>query len=291
LRGTISLAVVAICTVLLYLPPVLTSGVGSVSSNEYVRGMPGAMFLDMNRTELGRFWNMLHRDLPSWTPWLGGVLACVGIARGGGGRRFRVLLCAVLAASMGFLLVFRFVPPSRTWLAYQPLYAISVSSGVVWAFRRLGSAVRWKESYFTSLALMLTLLLSGLVWKGRGIVNSPGDTGLLDGAPEIVGFLLANKSSSDRVVVSDASAVPLRYYWWRRTGADRDFRKFPPATDGRGRNEVWCVVNSRRSEGLGELMSQHGLKVRRVLETRSLHRTMLHRLEVVQEPPKRENVP
>ena len=291
LRGAVSLAVVAICTVLLYLPPVLTSGIGSVSSNEYVRGLPGTMFLDMNRIELGRYWSMLHRDLPSWMPWLGGVLACVGIARGGGGRRFRVLLCAVLATSIGFLLVFRFVPPWRTWLIYQPLYAISVSSGVVWAFRRLGAAVRWKECYFASMALLLTLLLSWFVWKGRGIVNSPGDTGLLDGAPEIVGFLLTNKISSDRVVVSDASAVPLRYYWWLRTGVHLDFREFRPATGGGGWSEVWCVVNSRRSEDLSGLVNQHDLTIRRVLETRSLHHTKLYRLEVVQEPPGQENTP
>jgi hypothetical protein len=278
-RGALALGAVASATALLYLPPALATGIGSLTSNEYVRS-EGARFWTMNWTEVLRLAALVHRDLPVFAPVLGGALAALGVAFCPRIRSFLSLLACVLLSSVAFLAVFRFAPPWRAWLVYTPCYLLCVAAGMVALLRRVAAVRIRVGAYAAFLSVALALLLGSAVSVNRGIVHSPGDSGLLDGGPEIVDFLLSRNAQAANLAIGPASMPSLRYYWWRRTAFDSEFTDLRTIQTHLPAEEIWCVVNSRRNESLAGVLGTFGFEPRRVLESRIYGRAVLYRVEI-----------
>ncbi len=278
LRGGLSLGAVGLTTSLLYLPPALATGIGNLTSNEYVRSQ-GWHFWTMNWTEITRLCALVHRDLPAFTPVIAGTLAVIGIASRRAGS-FLPLVGCILLSSVAFIAGFRFSPPWRTWLVYTPFYLLCIAAGMTALLRSLPPIRMRVERYAAFLSVLLILSLGSAVVVKRGILNSPGDSGLIDGGPEIVDFLLSRKAQVRDLALNMASIPSLRYYWWRRTAFDPEFGDLRAIQPPSPVKEMWCVVNARRNESLAGVLGVYGFEAREVLETRIYGKVTLFRIAI-----------
>lgn len=194
-------------TVVLYLPVLGRSGLGSVVGNRFVAPRPWPAVLAGLPGSLLGAWRMGHADLPRpLAPGMaaGALLACGRsmLGRGRGGRLCG-LTATVLGWSVAVCLVQRVVPPERVWVFLVPFSCGCVACG-------LDGLLGDRPVAGAGLALGVGLGLMMLVGWG-GAVRRDAEHQALSHAEAISRDLGARLLPEDGVVVAPASEAPLKY--------------------------------------------------------------------------------
>jgi hypothetical protein len=200
-------------TVLLYLPPLLSSGPHALLRNDFVkpRGFAAtARHLPRSLWETFASWN---RDLPvaiGILLALGFVVALVAQSRI---SRFRVPPAAAAFVVVPLALAQRVVPFDRVWLFLLPLYLVTAAAGLLLLVGRRATA-----GAAAGVAVLVSALLCSGAVASQAVAHSE-DTSTFRDAPRAAAFLERTLRPGDRVLVSPPADLILEYYF-DRAGLD-----------------------------------------------------------------------
>ncbi len=210
-----------------YLPVILTTGLSSITSNQYVASQGTGSFLSGlpgNCFDMWSSWNVVFTT-PVALLFLGGFAVAVALNRRV--SRYPVNLpFMVMAWCLLLMCAQRALPFVRNWMPLAPLYYIAASAGLIyagksaagWLRRRRSFKARLNAAAGSLLALALALALAALAVTaqtayqkdemGRYTRNTFRDA-------EEVALFLRDKLGEGDVVFSDTDyiAVPLQYYF------------------------------------------------------------------------------
>jgi hypothetical protein len=211
LVGMLSLA--GVLTALLYAPVLIVTGIGSVTSNEFLEPQPWWEFL---AALPGNAWDTIGtwgRDLPA--------LVSVGLAIGvlgslALGLRSRYPVPPFLAVAMSALPVLalqRVLPFTRVWLFLVPLVLSSCAAFYGWIFDRS----RGRRPLAEVAAVFALVAGTTLVLAADTVRTSRETGGLLDG-PAVADYLRHVLRPGDSVVATGSDAILV--YYLEREGYD-----------------------------------------------------------------------
>ncbi len=206
-------------SLLLYLPPLLVSGLNNLLGNRFVVPLDWPSFASELPHSLATTWALWTRDLP--LPIVALLVAGFGLAvvlhprlsRGPGPP----LAVAALVACLPILVAQRVVPFERVWLFLVPVVLLTASAGVVWLLSLVLS--RHLDEVGSVLALAATLGLGFLVVQNGSVLRS-NETGSFPDAQAVTSLLAGRLGPDDSVVTSIPASLPELQYDFRRGGLD-----------------------------------------------------------------------
>jgi hypothetical protein len=242
-----ALAAAGAMAALAYLPIILQSGLGSLTSNQYVTSSPWPVFLRGLLPHLVATWVTWTEPFPAWGV-LGIVAATVLVAaRRRRARRWRLSpLHAAIVWTAVLLVATRRLPYSRNWLWMLPLAALAFAEVADRALSGLGEP-RARRA-ITGLAWATGV--GGVAWGL--ITNAIGrdpETGAFPAAQAVARALQPLITPTDRIVADVPANAPLEYYLLR-LGVDSARFSTPVATAGR----ELLVVAQRDTQALARAM-------------------------------------
>lgn len=241
------IAVTAGLTFVLYVPPIVVSGLASVTSNRFVASQPWSYFATQFPASLYGVWNQWHRDIPVAVTFLlmVGFLTSLVLGQRLTTRRVSIVL-AVAIWCIPVLLVQRVVPYPRVWLFLLPLYMALASWGLSHVFRPIERITKHHHAIWAILCVVLSFSL-GLEVVRRQSVYLSNETGTLRDAETIAVLLKHRLRPGDRVLATRPSDYPLMYYFGRH-----DISVNYLLTDMETTRRILVVVNEPRQtlEGL-----------------------------------------
>ena len=202
-------------TFFLYLPVLVTSGIASLTSNDWVKALPLNRFFPAFYKNLPVVWEEWNRDTPFVLQLLffTGFLTTVLTGRNTGNLRIRYVFTGML----GFLLLVflqRVVPFARVWLFLLPLYFSVAAAGIAWVVSFFESRVDVRKwPFFPVLTIALTLFLCMRIYStgSPGLSNDTVDD-FVEAEP-VARFLTKHIRPWDEIISSLMPvAAPLSYY-------------------------------------------------------------------------------
>lgn len=212
----VAVALTMALTLFLYLPPIVASGVESLTTR--VLSQAWTFSKEEWRESLGHLWAMWNRGLP-----LGiNVLLMIGffssIIRHRRIARHRTpLLLAVAAGCVPVLLLQGIRPPERTWLFLLPLYFGLAAAGLSDLIRRATAVLKLGGSRIAA-GLVSAVSVLVCVWISLNVIGTQSvaysdDSGSgLREAERIVQFLKDELRPGDRILAKTPSEAPIEYY-------------------------------------------------------------------------------
>jgi len=202
-------------TLLLYAPVLLTTGLASLTANDYVRPLPLGTFFHAFLRTLPAVWGDWNRDIPLALEL--GLAAGFFVAVVPGRHAGRIRVGHLAAGLLGALLVVglqRSVPYARVWSFLLPLYLGMAAAGATWLAGRLGAGVRaWGWPAFSVLTAALTLFLCVRVLASGSPAQANDTTGSFEEAEPVARFLAGQVRPGDEIVCSLMPVyAPLAYY-------------------------------------------------------------------------------
>jgi len=193
-------------TLVLYLPPIVSSGPHALLRNDFVkpRGFGGtARHLPHSLWDTFASWN---RDLPVAVAVVLALAFAVALAAQPRISRFRVPPALAGFAVVPLALAQRVVPFDRVWLFLLPLYLLTATAGLVLLVGRRATVIA------SALAAVLAcaLLCAGAV-SSQAVAHSE-DTSTFRDAPHVASFLERTLRPGDRGLVSPPADLILEYY-------------------------------------------------------------------------------
>jgi len=222
---TIALAAVA------YLPAILWTGPHAVFANRFVVSRPWSVWLTLIRPSIHQTWLGWNRDLGVAGMVLFGVFFAAGLAR----DKTRLAIIAVAWCAL-LVVVERWIVFPRVWTFLIPVYWMTVSVGIVFAFRR-----RW----------VVPVALAACVAIGGSVVASGSVLASRDGYfpdAERVAIALDHVGPDASVLAFNPATVPLQYYVVLRHEAMRI--NAPRASDRR----LFIVVDNAVGQTLPDVV-------------------------------------
>jgi hypothetical protein len=241
----------ATITVLVNIPVVRSTGLGSLVANKYVTALGPGEFVAALPGFAGSLKESLALGVP--LPLLAVLAACtvagVLLANAGRGRRI-VLVCSVLAWCVLVLVATRRPPPGRVWLFLVPLFCVfagrGLALGVEWVVRRTPARA---PAACAAAALLFAIGFGASVVRRRVVFRTP-ETGTLADAPTIARYLLGELQPGDRIVVMNPSDPPLDYYLLRN-----GHRRLDEINARAGAGRIYVVVNPKHLQTLAAVQA------------------------------------
>jgi hypothetical protein len=193
-------------TLLLYLPPLVSSGPHALLRNDFVkpRGFAGtARHLPRSLWETLASWN---RDVPVAVAVVLALGFAVALAAQPQISRFRIPPAAAGFVVVPLALAQRVVPFDRVWLFLLPLYLLTATAGLVLVVGR-----RATRGATAVVAVLVCALLCGGAVASQAVAHSE-DTSTFRDAPHVASFLERTLRPGDRVLVSPPADLILEYY-------------------------------------------------------------------------------
>ncbi len=218
-------------SLLLYLPPLIVSGLNNLLGNRFVVPLDWASFADELPHSLAASWLLWMRDLP--LPIVAVLVAGFGLGLVRHPRLSRVpgppLVAAALVACLPILVAQRVVPFERVWLFLLPVVLLTGGAGLVWLLSLVAN--RYLDALVSALGLAAALGLGLLVVQSGSVLRS-AETGSFPEAQAVTGLLAGRLAPDDSVVTSIPASLPELQYYFRRDGLDAAALVRPPAAGG-----------------------------------------------------------
>lgn len=244
------MAVIAVLTVLLYLPVILRGDGRLLLQNRFVKpvaltDLPGQI-ADFARGVR----ELIALGLSRVEVVVALLVALVGVGAPGRRRMRRVTLAAATAGwCCALILVTRRLPPPRVLLFLAPLWCLFVGVGLSWIAARLNAKRATAQAVG---ALLVMALLAAQVVRSRAVLLSEETDwiGMRD-ARDVASLLVAGPSD-DRVVINPSSGPPLDYYLFHLTG-----KRLAAFADTLHRGRVLLVLDERHGQTLQRVQPVH----------------------------------
>jgi hypothetical protein len=218
-------------SMLLYLPPLLVSGLNNLLGNRFVVPLDWPAFASELPRSLATTWALWTRDVP--LPIMAVVVAGFGVGLVLHPRVSRVpgppLVVAPLIACLPILVAQRVVPFERVWLFLLPVVLLTAGAGLVWLLSRI--ATKQLDALVSALALLATLGLGLLVVQSGSVLRSD-ETGSFPDAEAVTSLLAGRLAPDDSVITSIPASLPELQYYFHRDGLDAAALVRPPAAGG-----------------------------------------------------------
>jgi hypothetical protein len=210
-------------TILLYLPILATSGVGALTSNEFVQPQSFSYVADELPDSVRRVASGWHRDLPLAVTIVLAVAFTLAIVFH---RRLARQPVPPAAASLVWIvpvvLAQRVVPFERVWLFLLPLYLVTAAAGLAWILRR--------SQLVATLAVVASTALVTSAFVTRSVYHSEDTSTFRDGE-QVARFVETRLEPGQKVLVAPPADLILEY-WLERRGleaAELVYWQEPPA--------------------------------------------------------------
>jgi hypothetical protein len=245
-RLGVSALAVAILTLTLYAPVYVASGVGSVTSNEFVESRSWSTLLDLFPDHASDTLETWTRDLPLIASALlaAGLLAGLALTPRISGFPVPPLLAVAVWAAL-MLALQRVVPFTRVWLFVVPLAVATAAGFYGWLLERRPEGARAGQAAAALVAVGASLLV-----LSSDSVRESRETGALLDAPEIATYLAERVEPEDRILATGSDTI-LEYYLERD---DVEAGTLLYTTETRPRTYV--VVNVRGGQTIEDLLRQ-----------------------------------
>lgn len=242
----LSIVWIVILTGILYLPIILSSGLGSIIGNDVVETLSWSEFTQSLLPRIKNTWNEWNRALP---PFLS-LIAIIGLAASfflpklPKNRRVPLILAAVLWIATA-LVVQRVAPWPRIWLFLLPFFVIWIAAGIIGLFDLL--IKKLPKSEYLMLLLLGILIVTPLVTALVRTYPQYSEKLFSKGEVELVAdFLSDYLQEGDVVVVTSPDTVVLKYYL-ARNNIDKEFTEL---VKGKDVNRSIVVVNNAHEQTL-----------------------------------------
>jgi hypothetical protein len=226
-------------SLLLYLPPLIVSGLNNLLGNRFVVPLDWQSFARELPHSLATSWALWTRDLPA--PIVAVLVVGFGLGLVLHSRLSRMpgppLMAAALVACLPILVAQRVVPFERVWLFLLPAALLTASAGLVWLLSLVAS--KRLDALVSALGVGATLGLGLLVVQSGSILRSD-ETGSFPDAQAVTGLLAGRLAPDDSVVTSIPASLPELQYYFRRDGLDAAALVRRPAAGG----HVYLVVTA-----------------------------------------------
>lgn len=242
----LSIVWILILTGILYLPIILSSGLGSIIGNDVVETLSWSEFTQSLLPRIKNTWNEWNRALP---PFLS-LIAIIGLAASfflpklPKNRRVPLILAAVLWIATA-LVVQRVAPWPRIWLFLLPFFVIWIAAGIIGLFDLL--IKKLPKSEYLIMLLLGILIVTPLVTALVRTYPQYSEKLFSKGEVELVAdFLSDYLQEGDVVVVTSPDTVVLKYYL-ARNNIDKEFTEL---VKGKDVNRSIVVVNNAHEQTL-----------------------------------------
>jgi hypothetical protein len=219
-------------SLLLYLPPLLVSGLNNLLGNRFVVPLDWPSFGSELPHSLATTWALWARDLP--LPIVALLVGGFGLALVLHPRLSRVpgppLVVAAIVACLPMLVAQRVVPFERVWLFLLPVVLLTASAGLVWLLSLAAS--KYLDEVVSALALASMLGLGFLVVQSGSVLRSD-ETGRFPDAQAVTSLLAGRLGPDASVVTSIPASLPQLQYDFRRDGLDPAALVRTPVAGGR----------------------------------------------------------
>jgi hypothetical protein len=245
-------------TVLVYLPPVLRSGLDKVLPYQVADPLTYPLFLQEVEVRLAEFLEIGLAELPPALGWMiaiGIVLSVLLPLRSDYVQpqtRGRVpLQIAVLIGTFGMIFALRAPPWARFLTFLVPLVLMWASAGWVSLLRLMGRFfhLRWKLEYALS-ALVVLAALGGTLLRFATHRNAGFDVAGRE--EQVARFLQSDLQPGDMIVIPDPQDAAVWYYW-RLYGFDPEYFE-----DGRPIDRVLVVIDPTENQTLQSALDYRG---------------------------------
>jgi len=244
---------VALGTLLLYLPVLIYSGPDALFHNQFVRPLPWNDFLDILPRRLMSIWSEWVHGLPVALIALLLLGLVLSLALHSRVSRFRVPLQVVAVLWLGALAFIRRPDPwERLFVFLVPLLLMWVSAGLMGALGllqdKLGSNYPWAR-----VGIAIPVALS-LIYVGTMLPSLPRDWASETGPPEtLVRWLQKELRANDLIVVAYPNDAPVRYYARLYGINNSDFDTSQPF------ERLFVIVRLSTKQTPSAVLSQSGL--------------------------------
>jgi uncharacterized membrane protein len=204
LHFTVSLALGALLTILLYLPVIRNEGLRAIVGNEFVEPLPAGEFyqaLPRIFQEVATFVNRGYEPFIQIVLAVGMVTSLL-LHRRLSHDRFHLLVVALIWLFP--LLVFqRVIPFDRTWIFLIPLYLMLSAAG-------LAALLRDNFAFYSSIVVLTVSI--GLSLIRSGAVYTSTQTALAPNAEAIALYLIDILEPQDEILAPIPLDAPIQYY-------------------------------------------------------------------------------
>ena len=271
-RLIITGAITVAALVVVYLPPLATSGLNGVLHDGYFDPHDFLSFLSYNEIGFARTWALWTRDLPTWWARIMPIAFFIALAIHG---RLRALVICLVSWTILLFIAWRYVTPERTWLVFMPVFLGGAAAAPAYFFDRVFRARR-RLLAACAIALLTSVAFAIPVVRNRSILAS-NQTGVLKSASAIVQYLDQRHIPPSLVFRDPDYDFPLQYYYWRRNRTDA------PQADvksiaARKVTEGWLLVNADVGESFEADVQKFGLQGVSILGTHPFDGSTLYRL-------------
>jgi hypothetical protein len=283
--GSLALGVGAV-TLLLYLPILLSEGLGALLDDRYVVVSSEEGLARRLPADLGAIALHWARGLSPTVAGLVGAGVAVSVAHRRGRGPLVELFGWCLLVSFAFLLLRGTQGYERVWLWLLPVALAVAAQGWGLLVGELSAAVSARSAGRLRARMSGALLSAGiaaLVAVGIGGATLAGDavrgsleTGGYPEGPEVARFLAGAMGPRDIVLTDFVSVAPLAYYRERLEGVER----MAPAGGG---PHAWIVLNTSEQQRIDHLTSEleaDGLDLSRVPVLETIGATRIHRVRM-----------
>jgi len=245
-----SVGAVVIVTILLYAPAVAASGIGAITSNQFVSPKPLHEFVTALPAHLHATWDAWNRDLPGVVRtvlaigFLGGLVLTPRLS-----KHPIPVVAAVVAWAAPVVALQRVVPYPRVWLFLVPLYLGTSAALLSYVGGRARALAPRAARPVAAIAIGVITWLTVLVVSSHSIRDSR-ETGALLDAPGVTRFLRGYLRPHDTLLATGSDSI-LEYYL-RRDGIDPGPLLYAKQSGRR----VLIVVNTLGGQTLASLAQQ-----------------------------------
>jgi hypothetical protein len=245
-------------TVLVYLPPVLRSGLDKVLPYQVSDPLTYPLFLQEVEVRLAEFLEIALAELPlvlGWIAAIGIVLSVLLPLRSDYVQpqtRGRVpLQIAVLIGTFGMIFALRAPPWARFLTFLVPLVLMWAAAGWVGLLRLITRQFhqRWKVEY--ALAALVVLAAIGFTVLRIATHRNAGFD-VVGREEQVARFLQSGLQPSDMIVIPDPQDAAVWYYW-RLYGFDPEYFE-----DGRPIHRVLVVIDPTQDQTLQSALEYRG---------------------------------
>jgi hypothetical protein len=226
---------------ILYSPVVLvTNGLQSLVSNEFVQAQPSEVFFNQVNGHFTEVMADYTRDIPTALLIFGSILVVLGMYSAAIQHHWAIflLLPSLLAASAVLFVVKHAIPYPRTWIYMIPAVLIVADVGWTYCIGKLSKPFR--------IAAVNSMLLAGAVYAvfliSTNAIEKYPDTGNFAEGPVVASYL--KSAMNDRDAVDGIAPVdyPTYFYLWYQ-----DMGDIRPRRDNPTQGKFYVVKKSTHS--------------------------------------------
>lgn len=226
----------AVITILLYLPPILNTGLDTMLGNRFISGdSPETGYLTFKNIP----W-MVKDIIFVGTPHLLLALFLV-LSLWVDKKKNQIPISVIAGAWIVFMLVITpNIPPRRTWVFLIPLVAIWVAAGIDYLWSLTGRYV---------MPVVVVLLIGFMLQQSIELLPLSPETGRSDDSEAVALYLMETLQPEDRLMANPVVAITVEYYfiYYGYTDYPR-IRRIPNSQFLRSSQgkRVWAIVQTSR---------------------------------------------